>query len=65
MAVDDERRDTMLMKLDLAGQDDDKSRYSEENDATQSNALEEDLDAVQLGVSALEERLVRTYDGVM
>jgi hypothetical protein len=64
-AVDDERRDTMLMKLDLEGQDNDKSGYSEENDATQSNALEVELDAVDMGVSALKEKLVRTYDGVM
>jgi len=49
----------MLSKLEVKGD----SHCLDENDATQSNVFEVVLDAVEEGVSALEENLVQTYDG--
>ena len=59
-AADDERRDAMLTKLDLEGEESDQ--YSE-NYPSQTNVWDAELDAVEASVAALEEKLVRTYDG--
>ena len=59
-AADDARRDAMVAKLDLEVEE--GGHYSE-NDANQSNIWDAELDAVEAGVAALEEKLVRTYDG--
>ena len=49
----------MLTKLNLEG---DEYDHHLEKDATQSNMWGVELDAVEAGVAALEEKLVRTYD---